>query len=124
MSSTTYTDVFTGIPVSDYATAVSWYERLFGTSPAFYPHDTEAVWELADHRYVYVVQAPERAGYAVLTIFVDDLDTLVARITDSGIEPAQREAYQNDIRKITYRDADGNEVGFGGAPRGDTTNEN
>ncbi len=30
--------------------------------------------------------------------------------------PAQRETYENGVRKITYRDLDGNEIGLGGAP--------
>jgi hypothetical protein len=40
-------DLFAGIPVADYAAALSWYERLLGEAPTFFPHDTEAVWELA-----------------------------------------------------------------------------
>jgi hypothetical protein len=116
MLATKSLDLFAGIPVTEYATALHWYERLLGSSPAFYPHDTEAVWELAEHRYLYVVQEPEHAGHAMHALFVDDLDALVAQIADRGIEPAKRESYSNGVRKITYRDADGNEVGFGGAP--------
>lgn len=29
---------------------------------------------------------------------------------------AERETYSNGVRKLTYRDDDGNEVGFGGGP--------
>jgi hypothetical protein len=43
------------------------------------------------------------------TIFVDDLDALVAQIADRGLEPVERETYSNGVRKITYRDPDGNE---------------
>ena len=50
------------------------------------------------------------------TIFVDDLDARIAQIASRGIEPAQRETYSNGVRKATYRDSDGNEIGFGGAP--------
>jgi catechol 2,3-dioxygenase-like lactoylglutathione lyase family enzyme len=109
-------DLFAGIPVSDYPAALAWYERLFGGPPAFTPHDAESVWELAEHRYVYVVHLPERAGHAVHLAFVDDLDARVAGIAVRGIEPARQEAYDNGVRKITYRDADGNEIAFGGGP--------
>jgi hypothetical protein len=51
-----------------------------------------------------------------VTIFVDDLDARVAAIAARGLEPAARETYRNGVRKVTYRDADANEVGFGGAP--------
>ena len=27
-----------------------------------------------------------------------------------------RETYENGVRKVTYRDPDGNEIGFGGGP--------
>jgi catechol 2,3-dioxygenase-like lactoylglutathione lyase family enzyme len=44
-------DLFAGIPVSDLARALAWYEQLLGFPPAFHPNDNEAVWELAEHRY-------------------------------------------------------------------------
>jgi len=112
----TYLDLFAGIPVADYAASLSWYEQLLGSEPTFFPHDTEAVWELAEHRYVYIVLLPQHAGHAMHTIFTDNLDALVERIADRGLDPVERETYSNGMRKITYRDPDGNEIGFGGAP--------
>jgi hypothetical protein len=50
------------------------------------------------------------------TIFVDDLDAVVAQIAGRGLDPLERETYSNGVRKITYRDPNGNEIGFGGAP--------
>jgi catechol 2,3-dioxygenase-like lactoylglutathione lyase family enzyme len=114
---TTNLDLFAGIPVSNYAALLEWYERLLGFPPAFFPTDTEAVWELAAHRYIYIVQEPEHAGHARLTLFVDDLDALVTQIAARGITPAEQEIYTNGVRKISYRDADGNEIGFGSAPQ-------
>ncbi len=108
-------DLFAGIPVADYAAALGWYEKLWGFPPAFIPDDTEAVWELAEHRYVYIDVQPEHAGHARHTMFVDDLDSVVAQIAKRGLEPVEREIYSNSVRKITYRDPDGNEIGFGGA---------
>ncbi len=109
-------DLFAGIPVNDYPAALAWYEKLFGSPLTFVPHDTEAVWELAEHRSVFIVQRPEHAGHAMHTILVDDLDALVAQIADRGVEPSKRETYSNGVRKATYHDPDGNETGFGGAP--------
>ena len=65
------------VPVTDYAAALSWYEQFFGGRPSFLPNDTEAVWEVAEHRYIYIVQEPERAGNALVLSFVDDLDDRV-----------------------------------------------
>ncbi|WP_188192108.1 VOC family protein [Nonomuraea sp. SYSU D8015] len=109
-------DLFAGIPVTEYAAALKWYERLLGSPPTYVASDTEAVWELAEHRSVFIEQRPERAGHAMHTIFVDDFDALVARIAERGLEPAERETYSNGVRKAIYRDPDGNEIQFGGAP--------
>jgi catechol 2,3-dioxygenase-like lactoylglutathione lyase family enzyme len=107
--------LFAGIRVRDLAASRRWYERLLG-EPSFFPNDTEIVWTLDDDRHVYIEEDPDRAGDALVTVMVDDLDGLVAEIGARGLEPAQRETYPNGVRKITYRDDDGNEVGFGGMP--------
>jgi hypothetical protein len=110
-------DLFAGIPVADYATALKWYERLLGSAPTFLPNDVEAVWELGEHRYLYIEERPDHAGHGKHTLFVDDLDAVVAQIAGRGLNPAQQETYSNGVRKITYRDPDGNEIGFGGNPQ-------
>jgi catechol 2,3-dioxygenase-like lactoylglutathione lyase family enzyme len=107
--------LFAGLRVRDFQAARSWYERLLG-EPAFFPHATEAVWTLADDRSVYIVEHLDGAGSSVVTIFVDDLDENVAAIAARGLEPDERETYSNGVRKVLYRDPDGNEVGFGGPP--------
>ncbi len=109
--------LFAGIPVKDFTAALAWYETLLGSPPSSFPHDTEAVWELAEYRLVYIVQQPEHAGHALHTVIVDDLDTLMAQIAERGLEPAKQETYANGVRKTTYADPDGNEIGFGAVPR-------
>ena len=108
-------ELFAGLRVRDFAAAMKWYERLFG-EPTFLPHATEAVWTFDEGRSVYVVEKADRAGNCVVTLFVDDLDAWVARIAGRGLDPDRQETYSNGVRKTTYRDPDGNEVGFGGAP--------
>lgn len=109
-------ELFAGIPVTDYAAALPWYERFFGGQPTFLPNDVEAVWEVAEHRYVYIVEDPDRAGNALVLSFVDDLDGRVAQIARRGIEPAKREPYEGGVTKVIYRDGDGNEISLGGGP--------
>lgn len=109
-------DLFAGVAVREYSAALAWYERFFGRPPAFFPNEVEAVWEIAEHRYVYIEELPERAGHARHTIFVGDLDAVVEGITARGIEPVERETYENGVRKIIYRDPDGNELSYGGGP--------
>lgn len=109
-------DLFACISVRDFPAALSWYERLLGTPPAFVASPDEVVWELAEHRSLAVEHRPEHAGHALTTVFVGDFDERVAAIAARGLEPVQRETYGNGVRKAVYRDPDGNEIGFGGAP--------
>ena len=107
--------LFAGLRVRDFQAARQWYERLLG-EPTFFPHATEAVWTLADDRSVYIVEQADGAGNSVVTIFVDDLDARVDPIAAGGLDPAERVTYSNGARKALYRDPDGNELGFAGAP--------
>src|SRR5215831_4493533 len=109
-------DLFAGIPVRDYTAAVAWYERLLGAPPSFLPDDTEAVWELAEHRFVYIDVRPEHAGHAMHTIFLGDFDVYISQIAQRGLEPAERETYGNGGRMFFFRQQAGYEIGFGGAP--------
>lgn len=116
MTSTNQLGLFAGIRVTDYSAALRWYEALLGSPPTFFPHETEAVWELAEHRYLYITEQAGEAGRAVVLLFVSNLDTRVKQIADRGITPSEREELPDGNRKITYRDPDGNEVAFGGGP--------
>jgi catechol 2,3-dioxygenase-like lactoylglutathione lyase family enzyme len=107
--------LFAGIRVRDLTAARAWYERLLG-EPSFFPNATEVVWILADDRSLYIAEDPGRAGGALITVFVDDLDARISEIGSRGLQPAERETYSNGVSKATYRDEDGNEIGFGGAP--------
>jgi catechol 2,3-dioxygenase-like lactoylglutathione lyase family enzyme len=107
--------LFAGLRVRDFQAARAWYERLLG-EPTFFPHATEAVWTLADDRSVYVVEHPDGAGNSVVTIFLDDLEAQLEAIAGRGLQPDERETYTNGVRKVIYRDPDGNELGFAGAP--------
>jgi catechol 2,3-dioxygenase-like lactoylglutathione lyase family enzyme len=109
--------LFAGLRVREFQAARAWYERLLG-EPTFFPHATEVVWTLADDRSVYIVEHADGAGNSVVTVLVDDLDAHVAEIAARGLEPDERVTYSNGVRKALYRDPDGNEVGFGGVPRG------
>jgi catechol 2,3-dioxygenase-like lactoylglutathione lyase family enzyme len=102
-----------GLRVRDFQAARPWYEQLLG-EPTFLPHPTEAVWTLAEDRSIYIVEHANGAGNSVVTIFLDDLDAHVAAIAARGLKLDERETYSNGVRKVIYRDPDGNELGFGG----------
>jgi hypothetical protein len=50
------------------------------------------------------------------TLFVGDFDARVSPDRRGGLEAAEREAYVNGVRKATFRDPDGNEIGYGSNP--------
>lgn len=109
-------DLFAGIYVRDYQAAKGWYVRLLGSEPAFLASEIEAVWALAEHRWLYIRENADHAGHAVHAVMVDDLDARVAEIAERGIEPVAWEHHAEDARKAVYHDADGNEVAFGVIP--------
>jgi catechol 2,3-dioxygenase-like lactoylglutathione lyase family enzyme len=109
-------DLFAGVSVNDYDTAVAWYEKLLGAPPSFLPNDIEAVWELGEHQFIYIEVVPKHAGHAQHTLFVEDFEGTLAAIAGRGLEPAVRETYDNGVRHATYYDPDGNEISYGGPP--------
>ncbi len=109
-------DLFGGFPVKNYEESLAWYNRLLGRSPAFLPNEIEAVWELAEHRYFFIKVLPEHAGHAFNLVFLSDFDGFINQAAERGINPTKKETLSNGVRKVTYNDPDGNEVGFGGAP--------
>ena len=100
------TEFFAGIPVADYEMARAWYERVMGKTASFYPQDGEAVWQVMEHGWIYVVRDAERAGKALITILVDDLEAVAAGLIQRGLEPVR-----TDIRAI-LTDPEGNRVTF------------
>lgn len=106
-------DLFAGLRVRSLSTARPFYVRLFG-EPSFAPNEVELVWQLAERRSEYIEEDPGRAGHGLVTLLVDDLDDWAARVAGRGLEPARRETYGNGVRKFTYVDPDGNEIGFAG----------
>jgi hypothetical protein len=69
--------------------------------------------ELGEHRFLSSWRI--RSGLGMRwSIFVDDFDALMDHIALRGVEPAKRGTSSNGVRKATYRDSDGNEIGYGG----------
>jgi predicted enzyme related to lactoylglutathione lyase len=106
--------LFAGLRVSDFGSALVWYRKLLG-EPTSFPHETEAVWTVAEHGSVYVVEHSPGAGACVVLLFVDDLAGKLAEIANRGLEPSRTESPTEGARKAVFRDPDGNEIGFGGA---------
>ncbi|MFP8884258.1 VOC family protein [Streptomyces mangrovi] len=110
-------DLFADIRADDCAAALDGDERLLGprrrsSRARRRPYGN---WR-STARCSFIERRPEHAGHALHAVFVDDLDALVTGITARGLEPVNRETCPDGARKVTYRDPEGNEIGFGGAP--------
>src|SRR5262245_62940527 len=107
------THVFAGIPVTDRDVSAAWYARLVGRPPDLIPNDAEAAWRLTDSGWIYVIVDPDRAGTALSTVLVDDLDTFLAGATERGIETGRIETIPGEARSVYVSDPDGNRLQIG-----------
>jgi catechol 2,3-dioxygenase-like lactoylglutathione lyase family enzyme len=107
------THTFAGVPISDYDAAAAWYERLFGRPPDMLPNDHEAVWQLSEAGWVYIVADRERAGRALVTLLVDDLDEQRAGLDARGLAPEPIDTVPGVVRTAAVTDPDGNRITFG-----------
>jgi hypothetical protein len=88
------------------------YERLLGSEPAFFPNDIEAVWAVGERRWFYLVEDVPKAGSALVTVMVADLDAAVEAVRGRGIEPTEFED-DGEARKYVFHGLDGDEIGIG-----------
>jgi len=108
------TELFAGIPVADFGAARPWYERLMGRPTDLVPHDTEVAWRLGEATgWVYVVADPDRAGRALVTVLVDDLDAHLGELAERGITAGPIQIMPGAARKAEVVDPDGNLISFG-----------
>ena len=105
------THTFAGLPVADYASAYDWYVRLLGRGADMFPHERECVWQLTGTSSIYVVQDPERAGSALVTLALDDLGAHEKRLSDSEITFTE-ESGGAAPRRLVVSDVDANRLVF------------
>lgn len=111
--------LFAGVPVANFNSASAWYERFFGRPPDVVPSPgREVMWQVAEDGWIYVVVDPERAGNALATVSVDDLEARVAELAGRGIAAGPIEQQAPGAFKAEVEDADGNRIGLAQVPSG------
>ena len=108
-----FTEVFAGIAVRDRDAAIEFYERLLGAPPTMLPNDDEAAWQLTGGGWLYLLSDADRAGRAVVTLLVDDLDERLAAAAARGIELGPVETVAGSVHTTWITDPDGNRVQIG-----------
>ena len=107
------THVFAGIGAADFESALGWYERFMGRPPDLVPKAGDAAWQLSETGWIYLVDDPARAGTALVTLLVDDLDRYVADLADRGIEAGAIETVPGAVRRTVIADPDGSTITVG-----------
>jgi predicted enzyme related to lactoylglutathione lyase len=110
------THVFAGIPVADRDEAVGWYERLAGRPPDLIPNEDEAAWQMSETGWIYVIADADRAGSALQTLLVDDLDAFLAGLAGRGIAAGPVETIGDAVRVAILTDPDSNRIKVGQPP--------
>jgi hypothetical protein len=107
----TVNQIFAGAAVADYDVALAWYGRLMGRPPDLIPHEHEAVWQVTDTGWIYIVADPDRAGRALLTLMVDDLEAHVDGIARRGIVTGEIDwVVPGSARSVWITDPEGNRI--------------
>ncbi|MFD8567986.1 VOC family protein [Streptomyces sp. NPDC059639] len=111
-------DLYSVMCVSDRGKAVEWFEVFFGR-PADDVIGEEFLWRVGENAWVVVddrdVRA-ERVGGAMITLGVNDLDEILARLATHGIGHEAVEIYSNGVRHVVVLDPDGNSLSLAEAP--------
>jgi predicted enzyme related to lactoylglutathione lyase len=105
------TNALASVAVSDLASAVQWYERLFGRRADSRPVPDVAEWKFEGGGWLQVYQGPERAGSGSLTLAVSSLDEQVADLERCGIA-AGRQMVTDKVKVLMIKDPDGNSIAF------------
>jgi predicted enzyme related to lactoylglutathione lyase len=109
----TINHVFAGIAVADYDSALAWYKRFFGRSPDVIVTENESMWQVAGTGWIYVVGDTSRAGKALLTLLVDNLEDYVAELGERGLATSAIDTVPGLYRKAVITDPEGNMLSLG-----------
>lgn len=102
--------LFASIPVADRDHAVVWYERFIGRAPDLVPNEREAAWQLTPAGWMYVIADRARAGSALHTLLVDDLNGCLAALAHRGVASGPIETIGESVRQAVVTDPDGNRL--------------
>ncbi len=104
------TEVFAGVRVRDRDAGIDFYQRLLGAPPTMFPNNDEAAWQLTDTGWLYILRDADRAGGALVTLLVDDLDDHLAALAERGIETEPGHEMPGVVRSAWVTDPDQNRI--------------
>ncbi|HUB74784.1 MAG TPA: VOC family protein [Solirubrobacteraceae bacterium] len=108
--------MFANVPVGEIARAREFYERLLGRPPDLVPNEREAAWRLTGTGWLCIELDAARAGTALHTLLVGDLDGLLAGLAGRGVQAGPVELIGPGVRQSVVADPDGNRLKLGQPP--------
>jgi hypothetical protein len=103
--------VLAGVAVADFDSARSWYERLFGRPADETPMEGLAEWYFPGTGAIQLIHDADRAGRALLTVEVDDLQDEVSSLEERGLGPGAIDDTTSDkVKFAAIADPEGNTI--------------
>ncbi|HEY1067573.1 MAG TPA: VOC family protein [Pirellulales bacterium] len=99
------------LAVKDLAVSLEWYERILGRPADSQPMPGLAEWKFARGGGLQVYQLPERAGSGSCTLSATQLEELIARLDQQGVNTEERTANAL-VKTVMIVDPDGNHIAF------------
>lgn len=104
--------VLAGIAVNDFASAITWYERLPGRFADAAPMEGLAEWHLTESGGIQLIHDEDRAGSSHVTLVVTSLDDQLAALKAEGIPVGPTQGTPGLVKVATVTDSEGNQVTF------------
>ena len=115
--SITVQGIYAGAIVADFAAGLAWYEKFMGRPADDQPFPGMAQWRNMGGAGLQLWQDDERAGKAILTVVVPDLNREQARLKVAGLPVG--DLASGGFGKITQLiDPEGNRIHLAEPPKG------
>ena len=102
--------LFAGVAVSDFPVSQSWYERFFARRADVIAHETEVMWQVTEHGWLYIVRDAAHAGSRLAAMAVSDIEKATSELGARGVAIGPIEPEGEAGRKAVARDPDGNSI--------------
>ena len=98
-----------GIAVSNFAVAVSWYERVLDRPADTVPMAGLAAWKFGGGGWIQVFKDATRAGSSSVTFEVDSLERALEALRAQGVMIGARTS-SSYVKTAIVNDPDGNQI--------------
>ena len=104
--------VLAGIALDGFASALTWYEQLFGRPADAAPMEGLAEWHFSEYGGVQPIHDADRAGSSSVTLVVSSLEEALAALEAGGLPAGPIQGTPGLVKAATVTDPEGNEITF------------